>query len=81
MSRASSEINSLQPLETRLKPLSVPIILDSGDQARVVPVAFRYTPKVGDRFGFQGSVWEITRVQDFQRGYVAQRVRPGVCVH
>jgi len=81
MSRVSSQTSSFQRPGTSLDPRSVPVILDDGDEARVVAVAFRHTPGVGDRFHLQGTMWEITRVKDFQRGYVARRVRPGFCVH
>ncbi len=60
---------------------SVPVILDCGDQARVATVAFGRSPQVGDHFHIGGGTWEITRVKDFQRGYVARPVRAGVCVH
>jgi hypothetical protein len=81
MPRVSPQSSSFQHPKTSPEPLSVPVILDGGDQARVVTVAFRHTPAVGDRFHLQGTVWEITRVKDFQRGYVAKSVRPGFCVH
>jgi hypothetical protein len=59
----------------------VPVILDHGDHARVAAVAFGRSPQVGDRFDIDGVIWEVTRVRDLQRGYVARPVRAGACVH
>ncbi len=60
---------------------TIPVILDCGDQARVVTLRLSRTPQIGDRFQFQGCVWEIVRDRDLLRGYVAKVVTPGVCVH
>jgi len=81
MSHVPSAVTRLQRSETSLEPLSVPVILDRGNQARVVTVAFARSPRVGDQFRHEGTTWEITRAKDFQRGYVASLVKPGLCVH
>ncbi len=81
MAFVPSEVNRLRPSRSGLWQLSVPVILDRGDQARVATVAFGRSPQVGDQFYLEGATWEITRVKDFQRGYVARPVRAGVCVH
>jgi hypothetical protein len=60
---------------------SFPVILDGGDRARVVTVPFSRVPQVGDRFNFDSGVWEIVRVRDLLRGFVAQAVTTGTCVH
>ncbi len=56
------------------------VILDSGDQARVVTAMLPPSPQPGDRFEFEGRTWEVTRAKDFQRGLVARPVRPLVTV-
>ena len=81
MAYVPSEVNRLRSSRSGLWQLSVPVILDRGDQARVATVAFGRSPQVGDQFHLEGATWEITRVKDFQRGYVARPVRAGVCVH
>jgi hypothetical protein len=58
-----------------------PVILDHGDFARVAGVALGACPRLGDRFALDGLLWEITRVGDVRRGYVARPIRAGVCVH
>jgi hypothetical protein len=61
--------------------LLAPVILDSGEQARVVTVPFPQRPNVGDRFELDGRTWEVTRAKDFLRGLVARPVQVGTCVH
>lgn len=51
------------------------VILDSGDQARVVTVMLPPSPQPGHRFDFDGRTWEVIRAKDFQRGLVARPVR------
>lgn len=51
------------------------VIADRGDRAFVVAISFATPPVVGDRFGFQGLTWEITRPKTTQRGLVARPVR------
>jgi hypothetical protein len=48
-------------------PHRTAVIADRGDRAFVV--------KEGDRFGFQGLTWEITRHRTAVRGWVARPVR------
>jgi hypothetical protein len=81
MAYVPSEVGRLRPSRSGLRELSVPVILDRGDEARVATVAFGRSPQVGDQFHLEGAIWEITRVKDFQRGYVARPVRAGFCVH
>ena len=81
MAYVPSEVSRGRPSKRGLREFSVPVILDHGDQARVATVAFGGSPQVGDRFHLDGATWEITRAKDFQRGYVARPVKPGVCVH
>ena len=64
-----------------LQEQPVLVILDHGDHARVVSVAIGRSPRLGDRFRLNGVMWEISRVKDLQRGYVARPVMPGTCVH
>lgn len=51
------------------------VIADRGDRAFVVAISFAAPPAVGDRFGFLGLTWEITRPKTTQRGMVARPVR------
>jgi hypothetical protein len=81
MAYVPSEVGRLRPSRSSLREPSVPVILDRGDEARVATVAFGRPPQVGDRFHLEGAIWEIIRVKDSQRGYVARPVRAGVCVH
>jgi hypothetical protein len=60
---------------------SFPVILDGGDCARVVTVTFSRVPQLGDRFNLESSVWEIVRVRDLLRGFVARAMTAGACVH
>ena len=69
------------PHSTHLDEAPVPVILDSGDRARVVTVTFSRAPELGDRFDFEGVTWEIVRARDFLRGFVARAVQPKNCVH
>jgi hypothetical protein len=54
--------------------MTVPVILDSGDAARVAAIAFECAPQVGMRFELDGATWEVTRAKDYVRGWVAQPV-------
>jgi hypothetical protein len=56
-------------------PHRTAVIADRGDRAFVVVVGFMAPPKEGDRFGFQGLTWEITRHRTAVRGWVARPVR------
>jgi hypothetical protein len=74
-------VRGVHPSEHDLQEHSILVILDHGDYARVTTVAIGRTPGLGDRFKVNGVTWEISRVRDLQRGYVARPVRAGVCVH
>ena len=74
-------VSGVRPSEHDLQGQPVPVILDHGDNARVVSVAIGRSLRLGDRFKFDGVTWEISRVKDLQRGYVARPVVPGTCVH
>jgi hypothetical protein len=52
----------------------VPIILDSGDAARVAALHPQGALFVGMRFEHEGRVWEITHAKDDLRGWVAHPV-------
>ena len=66
--------------KVRLAHRGVPVILDFGDHASVVPVTLSRPPQVGDRFDLDGACWEIVRAGDLLRGYVARRVGLRACV-
>jgi len=74
-------VSRVRPSEDELREFAVVVILDHGDHARVASVALGRFPQLGDRFNLEGVTWEITRVKDLQRGYVARPVKPGACVH
>jgi hypothetical protein len=61
--------------------LPTAVILDSGEEARVVTVGLPSLPQRGDRFVFEGRTWEVTHAKDFQRGIVARPVSDGGCAH
>jgi len=50
------------------------MILDGGDAARVAAVDLRRAPCLGMRFELDGTTWEVTRVKDHVRGWVATPV-------
>lgn len=54
--------------------MTVPVILDNGDAARVAAIAFQCAPYVGMRFELDATTWEVTRAKDYARGWVAQSV-------
>ena len=72
MAYVPSVVRRIRPSEHNPGDALVPVILDHGDQARVATVALGHFPRLGDRFDIEGLTWEITRVKDLQRGYVAQ---------
>jgi len=74
-------VSGVRPSERDVQEHSVLVILDHGDHARVASVAMGRSPRLGDRFNLDGVTWELSRVKDLQRGYVARPVRPGTCVH
>jgi hypothetical protein len=81
MAYVPSVVRRIRPSEHNPGDGLVPVILDQGDDARVATVALGFSPQLGDHFDFEGVTWKITRLKDFQRGYVARPVRPGLCVH
>jgi hypothetical protein len=81
MAYAPLRVKTSEPPTAGWQPEAIPVILDFGDQARVVTVRLSRTPQMGDRFEFQGCLWEIVRDRDLLRGYVARVVTPGICVH
>jgi len=74
-------VSGVRPSEHGPQERTVLVILDHGDFARVAPVVIGRSPRLGDRFRLDGVTWEISRVKDWQRGYVARPVMPGTCVH
>jgi len=56
-------------------PHRAAVIADRSDRAFVVVVRFAAPPREGDRFGFQGLTWEITRHRTATRGWVARPVK------
>jgi len=54
----------------------VPVILDSGTSVHVAAIDVGRPLRVGTRFEFAGAMWEVTRAEDYVRGWVAQPVRP-----
>jgi hypothetical protein len=81
MAYVPSVIRRIQPSKRNSGEALVPVILDHGTRARVATLALGHFLRLGDRFEIEGMTWEIIRVKDFQRGYVARPVRAGVCVH
>jgi len=74
-------VSGVRPSEHDLQEQPVLVILDHGNYARVAAVAIGRSPRLGDRFKLDGVMWEISRVKNLQRGYVARPVMPGICVH
>jgi hypothetical protein len=70
-----------RPFRESRANLPIAVILDSGEEARVVTVRLPSLPQPGDRFVFEGRAWEVTHAKDFQRGIVARPVSEGCCVH
>lgn len=69
-----------EPFRAGHGPHAVPVIADRGDDAWVVLVHFPRTPRIGDRFTFDHTAWQVVREGDHTRGYVAQpapRPTPG----
>lgn len=54
--------------------VATPVIADRGDAAFVVVVRAPWKLRLGDRFEFAGSTWEVTRPSDLLRGCVARPV-------
>jgi len=81
MAYVPSVVRRIRPSEHNPGDALVPVILDHGDRARVAKVALGFPTQLGDQFDFEGMTWKITRLKDFQRGYVARPVRAGLCVH
>ncbi len=54
--------------------VATPVIADRGDAAFVVVVRAPWKLRLGDRFEFVGSTWEVTRAGDLLRGCVARPV-------
>jgi hypothetical protein len=52
--------------------VATPVIADRGDAAFVVMVHTPSRLRLGDRFEFAGSTWEVTRAGDAVRGCVAR---------
>lgn len=52
--------------------VATPVIADRGDAAFVVIVHAASKLRLGDRFEFAGTTWEVTRVGDRLRGCVAR---------
>ncbi len=53
----------------------VPVILDGGTSVRVVAVDVGRPLRIGTRFEYGGRLWEIARVKDHTRGWVARPLR------
>ncbi len=49
-----------------------PVILDHGNDVRVVLLRFAGPLRVGDVFALGGTAWEVIRAKDHARGCVAQ---------
>lgn len=71
MATAAYELEKLQTASGAERRGRVAVIIDDGVTARVMPVAFAATPRIGDRFELDGRTWEIVRLQDSRRGFVA----------
>jgi len=74
MASAVQEVWRFQESCSACMGMTVPMILDSGDTARVATIAFQCVPRMGMRFELDGTTWEVTRVKDHVRGWVAQPV-------
>jgi Lhr-like helicase len=49
-----------------------PVILDCGEDVRIVVLRFAAPLRVGDMFALDGTTWEIVRAKDHTRGCVAR---------
>ena len=74
MASAVQEVWRLRSCRAASTGLTVPMILDSGDAARVAAIDFQCAPHVGMRFELDATTWEVTRAKDHVRGWVAQPV-------
>jgi Lhr-like helicase len=48
------------------------VILDCGEDVRIVVLRFAAPLRVGDMFALDGTTWEIVRAKDHTRGCVAR---------
>lgn len=87
MAPAGPEMRWLQGDRATSAGMTVAMILDRGDAARVAAVCLSCIPYLGMRFEYVGTAWEITHAEDHLRGWVAEplprlgvalRSRPGV---
>ena len=72
MAPAGPDMRRLQGDRAARAGMTVPMILDRGDAARVAAIDLQCVPYVGMRFEYGGTVWEVTRAQDHVRGWVAE---------
>jgi hypothetical protein len=54
------------------QPEPTPVILDRGEDVRIVLLRFAAPLRVGDVFALDGATWEIVRAKDHARGCVAR---------
>ena len=74
MATPAHRLESLQTQRGGDGMTGVAVIVDRGDAARVVTVLFAAPPHLGDRFELDDAVWEIVRLKDAERGFVARPV-------
>jgi hypothetical protein len=66
------EVGRLNVGQAARAGMTVAVILDSDEAARVAAIAPRCSPFVGMRFEHEGTVWELTHAKDYLRGWVAR---------
>ena len=72
---------AVQAIQERAAPevgqgtVATPVIADRGDAAFVVVVRAPWKLRLGDRFEFAGSTWQVTRAGDLMRGCVARPIQ------
>ena len=74
MATAAYILESLPAQRSAERMAPIAVIADDGEAARVVSVLLAAPPRLGDRFQFEGKIWEIVRLKDAKRGFVARPV-------
>ena len=72
MAPAGPDVRQSRSYRVAGADVTVPMILDRGDAARVAVIGCCRAPYVGMRFVYGGTAWEVTHAEDHVRGWVAE---------
>lgn len=72
MAPAGPDVRQFHGYRVAGADVTVPMILDGGDAARVAVICCCRAPYVGMRFVYGGTGWEVTHAGDHVRGWVAE---------